>query len=377
MADLIAGGREIMGELFRVWRVGIVAALFVTGSSLGWGQLPLTTGALPLELQINPVQSNLNVTIAIDSILDDSDSDSSSIQGTLNATYGIDFDTGNLRVTNFQFTGGQVALTNSMAFDLDISFITPIFSADITTSNIAGVPSTPETSILSIPARPGTTGLYAASDHVLTLNQGTIVATGDLNETIDLATQPISGSSNSSTPGEVIVTQGVIDLEANTTSYTMTTILPVGVQEVQQGSASGVNYTVTITGTGSARATSTTFTFDFIPWNGIAGDINQDGVLSYGTGDPATDDVAAFVAGWRSTNTTPGLLAYQLGDLNFDGKTDLHDAFLLRSALKDQGATLDLATLLGPQAVPEPASLVLFLGLVLATGGLSVGRFKR
>src|SRR5690606_27994333 len=137
-------------------------------------------------------------------VVDDSDTDSSPITGTMEAIFQTDFSTGNLRVTEFAFTGGQVGLANTMTFDLDLVIFVPVFSTDITASTIRGVPGTPGSGALSVPARVGTNGQFAASNHLLTLNQGSIVATGDLSQTINLSTDPISGSSTTATPGQVI-----------------------------------------------------------------------------------------------------------------------------------------------------------------------------
>ena len=92
---------------------------------------------------------------------------------------------------------------------------------------------------------------------------------------------------------------------------------------------------------------------------GVAGDVNQDGVLDSG-------DVDDFVAGWNSRNLVNDIQLGDLttlasGDLNFDGLTDLQDAVILDNALLAQGAGLNLALL------PEPATLTLLgIGLMFA-----------
>jgi hypothetical protein len=86
------------------------------------------------------------------------------------------------------------------------------------------------------------------------------------------------------------------------------------------------------------------------------GDVNMNGVL-----EPVAD-VDAFVAGWLNVNDVNGIRAGDLGsraagDLNFDGITDLSDAFLLHEALSAAGGGLDFSVL--TTAVPEPSTLVL------------------
>jgi hypothetical protein len=90
--------------------------------------------------------------------------------------------------------------------------------------------------------------------------------------------------------------------------------------------------------------------------NGIVGDVNQDGVV-----DSALD-VAAFVAGWKTTGHLSDFDKYTHGDLNLDGRTSLADAFILNRALASTGAAFPFEAL---DAVPEPSTFMLALGLAL------------
>lgn len=93
----------------------------------------------------------------------------------------------------------------------------------------------------------------------------------------------------------------------------------------------------------------------------IAGDINLDGVVSGdGTGNIATDDVAAFVAGWGYASDAGDVYSWMNGDLNLDGVTDAADFLALRAELGGGVAGLQVpAAILA--ATPEPASAVLLL----------------
>lgn len=106
------------------------------------------------------------------------------------------------------------------------------------------------------------------------------------------------------------------------------------------------------------------FTFD-APMTGVAGDVNQDGLLN-------DDDIASFVQQWRSVTVgkTP-VEKMLMGDLDLDGKTDLNDAFLLRQALiQANQSTSGLAQL----TVPEPSALLLVaLGLLMGSRRLGNG----
>jgi hypothetical protein len=110
----------------------------------------------------------------------------------------------------------------------------------------------------------------------------------------------------------------------------------------------------------------------------IVGDVNLDGVVSgNGTGPAATDDVTAFVQGWGTTQAAGDITSWKKGDLNLDGKVDVSDFLLLRSAFNasGSGASLNFAATqlgVGGGGVPEPSSLML-----AATGAGLLGLFCR
>jgi hypothetical protein len=102
------------------------------------------------------------------------------------------------------------------------------------------------------------------------------------------------------------------------------------------------------------------------PWNGVDGDVNQNGALGL-------LDVEAFVAAWRSPHNQTffgGQDSYTHGDLNFDGRLDLHDAFILRSNLLEAG--LQLPSSVAHLIVPEPqAFTVISHGVLLGAAALA------
>ncbi|QDS98863.1 exo-alpha-sialidase [Adhaeretor mobilis] len=88
-------------------------------------------------------------------------------------------------------------------------------------------------------------------------------------------------------------------------------------------------------------------------WSTIQGDVNQDGVLD-------TADLPYFVSVWTPVTDVVydgNYESYTNGDLNFDGKNDLADVFLMREAFIDAG--LSLVGLNALFQVPEPSSAVL------------------
>lgn len=90
-------------------------------------------------------------------------------------------------------------------------------------------------------------------------------------------------------------------------------------------------------------------------WNGLVGDLNQDGMLT-------TADVDQFLLHWRAnTSNLSQAEKMQRGDLDFNGVTDMDDAYMLRVALKN--AAVSLAGL-DSLMVPEPTAVVM-LGLAM------------
>lgn len=102
--------------------------------------------------------------------------------------------------------------------------------------------------------------------------------------------------------------------------------------------------------------------------NGLIGDINQDGFVNGdGTGFPNDDDVSAFIMNWL--DDTSGLDAYSQftnGDLNFDGRTNLADWFLLTQN-HINATSLSPETLHSSFVLPEPDMPVLLGTACFAT----------
>jgi hypothetical protein len=101
-------------------------------------------------------------------------------------------------------------------------------------------------------------------------------------------------------------------------------------------------------------------------------DVNLNGsVFGDGTGPAASDDVTAFIQGWRSQRLLANgvqvgdWISRQQGDLNYDGIVDLSDAYILRLELVAAGgAGFDFSLL--DSGVPEPSTpLLIALGTVL------------
>jgi hypothetical protein len=117
--------------------------------------------------------------------------------------------------------------------------------------------------------------------------------------------------------------------------------------------------------------------------NLVVGDVNGDGVVNgTGAGPAIADDVRFFIDHWLDERLVNGILTGDLlsrttmGDLNFDGRTNLADWPILQNAHVG-GAGLDLAALLG--GVPEPSTAALSIFAMLSISGCArrLSRFRR
>jgi hypothetical protein len=109
----------------------------------------------------------------------------------------------------------------------------------------------------------------------------------------------------------------------------------------------------------------------------LMGDVNLDGIVSgTGTGSAATDDVAAFVAGWNYNNGVGQgtITSWKNGDLNRDGRTDVADFLQLRGALNGQISSAVVSSLFGVAGVPEPSTAFL---VTVTASFLALSRRRR
>lgn len=110
---------------------------------------------------------------------------------------------------------------------------------------------------------------------------------------------------------------------------------------------------------------------------GIAGDVNQNGGIDQG-------DIDDFIAGWGNENLVDGVRIGDIntirnGDLNFDGVTNIADAYLLHSAASaGSAAGLDFSGLSSVAGnLPEPSTFGLATVLLVGTGWQRWARRKQ
>lgn len=131
------------------------------------------------SLQLAPAIVTTNILdISVDAGALGSDSDQTELSGSVMAMLDLDLSSGEAIATGLSFTGGSIQFS-----DISLSFALGLITAE--SSSIAGTVFTP------IPPGLVEDSVFDASQHLITLNQGTFSAAG---ESIDLSAEPIAAA---------------------------------------------------------------------------------------------------------------------------------------------------------------------------------------
>lgn len=202
-----------------------------------------------------------------------SDSDSSTASGTIDVQLQYFLDHGDATVTGLEFTDGNVNF-DDIDFSLGFGLLT------IEGENVSGTLES-----LTVPS-PVVDGDYDATQHQLTVNQGTFVSMGLANLTIDVSEMPFGG------PGSGFGTVTISELSRNdySVTYETTVFLPIAFT----GNVQETPVSVDLDMTGSIEATG----LWSIPIGGpgdydLDGDVDQDDyttwATNFGSNDPVID----------------------------------------------------------------------------------------
>jgi hypothetical protein len=263
--------------------------------------------------EVDPGSSSLTVQA---SALGFSDTDTQSLDGTINATF--DFGTSGFGATA-QMTITGASVTALADYNLKLGF-PPLLGAAIKASGLVASVSTDSPPAI-MNRTPPTNSEYtvSASRFPITVNQGSVVVTGSINESFNLADNPVAGTSPAATRATLL-----FSTEATEGPYTRlhaTLNLPVDVTDsftTDGGVTVDVHLTATVVATASFDA-------------GLKGDFNQDGHI----------DGRDFLAWQRGESFNP----LSVGDL------------------ADWQANYGAGTLVASVAVPEPSTWLLALGV--------------
>lgn len=254
-----------------------------------------------------------------------SDSDTTSLSGTLSADLTMDVCGPEAEITRLQFTGGSVSASD-IAFRLPSAF--PLVRIDGT--GLGG----------SLTTMPGagfvSDGTFATQDHALLINQGVLDISGALVQdmTVSLADEPIDFTAVST--GTIDLTE--ISSSGNDRTYSIRAVLPIDATTMTE------NPEATITAMGSVVALGeVTVTL------GTPGDYNDNGII----------DTADYTV-WRDTLGQTG--ASLAADGNGNGQVDNGDYLIWRD---NYGSSASASTA-SASAIPEPATMSLLLFALLA-----------
>lgn len=188
---------------------------------------PIATAA-SATFVIDPHASNLTIEATTVFGFTFTDSDTQSLQGTIDADF--DFGTTGTFPETADFTITGAAISPSEPFSLTLG-IPPSLGVAVTINDAVTDVQTrnPPAMLTSLP-----TGLvryeFDAAAFDIILNQGTVVATGVVTDTVDLAAEPVSGAADPGTFGQITLLD--IQTEGATTAIDAQLALPIMFNEV-------------------------------------------------------------------------------------------------------------------------------------------------
>lgn len=255
------------------------------------------------------------------------DTDTQNLGGTLDAE--LEFGASGTFPAMGELTVPSAAISPLNPFSLTLG-VPPNFGVNVTVNDaVADVqtPSPPVT-LTSLP-----TALvryeFDASGFDIILDQGTMIATGAVNETIDLAESPVIGAADPGTLGQITFLN--IDTVGPITQVDAQLELPITFAEVVD--VDGQEVTLDVTGNVIANASFP------LALSGLPGDFDNDV-------DVDVDDLGKWIAEYGG----PG------SDADADGVSDGDDFVIWQ-----QQFGLGVPVAVQSAAVPEPASFVLAL----------------
>jgi hypothetical protein len=308
---------------------------------LGAALSPAPAAAAPSSavFTITPAQSSLTVG-ATYSVF--SDTDTKNLAGTINATFdfgGAGFGT----PAQVTITGANIVPQGN--YQLTLGF-PPVLGVSVTGSGlVADIATAAPPATMTRTALPATYQA-AASQFEVIIDQGTVTATGAVNESANLAEQPVSGTPSS---GNLTFTFTAGAVSGPYTRLNGTLNFPIAVADTLQ-LEDGSTVDVTLNGTVVA---TTAF---YAALNGVPGDFNDDGAVNQ-------TDLGAWKTGY---GTATGASRSQ-GDANGDGDVD-GDDFLVWQ--RNVGIAPPPIATAAAAAIPEPSTAAgLAIGLAIVAAG--------
>jgi len=271
-------------------------------------------------------------------------SDTQNLTGTLNATFDFGATGAFPATAQVTVTGSHVAATD----DYDFTFgFPPLFGIAVNATGIVANTTTPSPPATMTKAADPSTYQFDAAQFDIGVNQGVITITGTINDSVNLADDPVSGSSPLGTNGTIVF--AVVSTSGPYTLISAALTLPIDIDRTLEFGEPPQEVDLQLDGTVKANA------LFYAALSGVPADFNSDNRV---------DD--ADYAIWQTGFGTPTGAALGEGDANADGAVD-GDDFLIWQ----QNYGLAPPSLPAASAVPEPTSAAI-VGVIVAA--LIVGR---
>jgi hypothetical protein len=276
--------------------------------------------------------------IAFDlSIPGSSDSDASSVSGTLEATLHVDTSGGAANITGIEFTGG--AFMNDQPYNFTLSVL-GFLTANLQGSDLVGTVSTPAPPAVVVQGATDPLSFqYDAADHIISVYEGTLLVSGAVNESLDLAQDPVSGIAPTGSFATIELIPGAT--VGGMTEFAATLTQPTVFQDTFNFDAGIINLPVTIDVSGQVIANAT-FSLPIAGGGELAGDYN-------GGGRVEQADLDLVLLNWGQELANPGAIGWFSNQPSGAVDQEELDAVLLNWGNAAAGATV-------AAAVPEPAT---------------------
>ncbi len=315
------------------------------------GLPPRNAAAYPVgaTLTADAANSSMTVTVAVPSF-GLSDTDVQDLTGTIDAVF--DFGTSGAFPSAADVTVLNAHLEPEAAFALTLGI--PPFGVNVTIADAVVRVTTPNPpATMTRTMDPGVVYEFDASSFVLTIDEGTVTATGLVNDTIDLSQEPISGPPDPGLVGSLTFTAG-----ATSGPYTLVNVvleLPIDLSDTVAVGTPPTNVDVSVNGTLHANGSF------YVALSGVPGDFDEDG-------DVDGDDLPVWSAGFgMAAGADPG-------DGDADGDDDVDGADFLVWQQNAGIAPPAVPAMWAAAVAPEPSAGVL---AVIAATAASRGRNRR
>lgn len=221
--------------------------------------------AVETVFTIDEQQSSLTIDASTVFIVPFSDTDTQRLGGTLDATFDFGNTIGFPALAGFTVTGAEVSPLSPFLFTLGSP---PALGVNVSVNDAVADVTTPNPpATLTMLATGAIRYEFDASAFDITLNQGTVVSTGAVNDTIDLADSPVIGNASPGTLGQITFTPGGMSGSLSV----IDAFLELPVKFIEDIDVDGQIVTLDVSGQIIANSS---FLFDL---TGSAGDINNDG----------------------------------------------------------------------------------------------------